>query len=98
MPPPRRVGLRGNPVTKLDETVPYRATPGDANDDLVLNDVQSALNATHVRRIVRPGSVDDVVAAVRGAAAEDAVVATSGSLHSMGGQQFATDGVQIDTQ
>ena len=74
------------------------ATPAEGDTDLVLNDVQSALNATRVRRIVRPASVDDVVAAVASAAAEGAVVSVAGSRHSMGGQQFATDGVHLDMQ
>ena len=72
------------------------ATADDAG--LVLNDVQSALNATRVRRIVKAATVDDVAAAVRGAAAEGAVVSIAGSRHSMGGQQFATDGVHLDMQ
>ena len=71
---------------------------GGSPAELTLNDVQSALNPTRVRRLVQPTSVEDVVAAVRSAAVEGAAVATSGSRHSMGGQQFATDGVQVDMQ
>ena len=74
------------------------AIGGESAAELTLNDVQSALNPTRVRRLVAPTSVADVVAAVRSAAVDGAAVATSGSRHSMGGQQFATDGVQIDMQ
>jgi FAD/FMN-containing dehydrogenase len=66
--------------------------------DLILNDVQSALNATRVRRIVRPTTVDDVSNAVRAARAEGAAVSIAGSRHAMGGQQFATDGLHLDMQ
>jgi FAD/FMN-containing dehydrogenase len=67
-----------------------------ADDDLILNDVQSALNPTRVRRLVRPASVGDVVGVVRSAAVEDAAISVSGSRHSMGGQQFGTDTISVD--
>ena len=76
---------------------PARAAGIDGGlDGLVLNDVQSALNPTRVRRVVRPTRVEEVAEAVLEAGAEDAVVSVSGSRHSMGGQQFATDGVHLD--
>lgn len=62
---------------------------------LVLNDAQSALNPTTVREIVHPAEPEDVVAAVRKAAAEGLGVSVSGSRHSMGGQQFGTDTVHV---
>ena len=63
---------------------------------VVLNDVHSALNATRVARVVRPVSIEDVIAAVRLAATEERAVSIAGSRHSMGGQQFAADGVHLD--
>ncbi len=63
---------------------------------VVLNDAQSALNATTVREVVRPESVDDVVAAVRRAGTEGAAVSVSGSRHSMGGQQFGSGNIHLD--
>ena len=63
---------------------------------VVLDDVQSALNATRVHRVVRPAAVDDVVQAVRAAAAEGRAVSIAGSRHAMGGQQFGTDNVHLD--
>lgn len=72
-------------------------TPGDplvATN--ILNDAQSALNPTSVREVVSPSSLDDVVAAVRRAAAEGLSVSISGSRHSMGGQQFGTGNLHLD--
>jgi FAD/FMN-containing dehydrogenase len=68
----------------------------DASDALVLNDAHSALNPTRVARVVRPSTIDDVVAAVRGAAVEGRGVSIAGSRHAMGGQQFGTDTVHLD--
>jgi len=65
-------------------------------DPIVLNDAHSALNPTHVARVIRPQTVDDVVAAVRAAADEGRGVSIAGSRHAMGGQQFLTDGVHLD--
>ena len=84
-------------MSEADATTPI-TRPEERDDGLTLNDVQSALNKTRVRRIVRPASVEGVVAAIRDAQAGGLVVSISGSRHSMGGQQFATDGLQIDMQ
>ena len=69
---------------------------GSSATGVVLNDAQSALNATTVREVVRPASVDDVVAAIRRAAADGVAVSVSGSRHSMGGQQFGSGNVHLD--
>ncbi len=63
---------------------------------VILNDAQSALNATRVARLSRPERVDDIVDAIRSAADEGRGVSISGSRHAMGGQQFGTDAVHID--
>ena len=68
----------------------------EPDGSVILNDAHSELNPTRVARLVRPARVDDVVAAVRSAAAEGRSVSISGSRHAMGGQQFVTDGVQLD--
>ncbi len=68
----------------------------DTGRAVVLNDAHSALNPTRVARIVRPGTVDDVIAAVRAAAGEGRGVSIAGSRHAMGGQQFGTDTVHLD--
>lgn len=63
---------------------------------VVVNDVQSQLNATRVHRIVRPASVDAVVVALRAAAREGRGVSVAGGRHAMGGQQFGADTLLLD--
>jgi FAD/FMN-containing dehydrogenase len=64
----------------------------------LINDIHSGLNETRVRRIVEVGSVDDVAAALRVARAEGLAVSVAGGRHAMGGQQFGTDTVLLDTR
>src|SRR5215217_2663729 len=54
----------------------------------LVNDVHAQLNATEVRRVLRPASVDDVREAVLKARAAGRVIAIAGGRHAMGGQQF----------
>src|SRR5205807_2090197 len=62
-----------------------------------VNDVQSQLNATRVDRIATPASVDDIRIILRDAKRAGKAVCMAGGRHAMGGQQFAADGVLIDT-
>lgn len=62
-----------------------------------VNDVQSQCNATRVHRVARPRSVDDLAAFLHGAAKDDRAVCVAGGRHAMGGQQFAADGLLIDS-
>jgi FAD/FMN-containing dehydrogenase len=73
---------------------PYSGKPAG----LVLNDLHSCLNPTRVHRVVPVATAADVQEAVRLAAAEGRAVSIMGGRHAMGGQQFATDGVAIDTR
>ena len=61
-----------------------------------VNDVQSQLNVTQVHSIVMPESEEDVIQAVGQAAEQGLAVSVSGGRHSMGGQQFGTDGMLLD--
>ena len=63
----------------------------------MVNDIHSQLNATTVRRIAEPDSVGALQAAVREARSEGAAVSIAGGRHAMGGQQFGTDTVLLDT-
>ena len=63
----------------------------------LLNDVHSQLNETEVARVAAPATVEEVGAAIVEASAEGLVVCPAGSLHSMGGQQFASGGVSLST-
>jgi len=61
-----------------------------------VNDIHSALNETHVRRIVSPDSTAAVVEAVRAARREGIAVSVMGGRHAMGAQQFGTDTLLLD--
>jgi len=63
----------------------------------VVNDIHSRLNLTVVSRVAAVRSVADIQAAVRQAATEGRAVSIGGGRHAMGGQQFGTGSVLIDT-
>ena len=63
---------------------------------MLVNDVHSALNPTHVTGVERPGSASDVQAILRRAASTGSSVCVSGARHAMGGQQFAAGCALID--
>lgn len=63
----------------------------------VVNDIHSQLNSTHVDRIMRPTSVEELQAVVRSAGLEGKALSLAGGRHAMGGQQFGTGTVLVDT-
>jgi FAD/FMN-containing dehydrogenase len=62
----------------------------------IVNDIHSQLNATRVDGIVKPATVNDVVAIVERARRERRAVSISGGRHAMGGQQFAESSILLD--
>ena len=74
-----------------------RSRPGP-QESLFVNDVHSQLNATKVRAIEHPQSLEDLVSVIRRAKRRGDKLCISGSRHAMGGQQFAKDAVLIDTR
>jgi FAD/FMN-containing dehydrogenase len=64
----------------------------------VVNDVHSQLNETSVREIVEVGSLDDVTSALDRASRAGTPVSIAGGRHAMGGQQFCSDGLLLDTR
>lgn len=70
------------------------ALPADFS---LVNDSHSALNPTLVAGVRRVDSTSAIVATVRAAAATGRAVAICGARHAMGGQQFGTGAVLIDT-
>jgi FAD/FMN-containing dehydrogenase len=69
-----------------------------AEREIWVNDIHSQLNRTRVRKLLAPQTQDELAQAVRRAAREKAMISVSGCRHSMGGQQFATDSICIDTR
>lgn len=63
----------------------------------LVNDIQSQLNATRVARVVRPASLEDVERAVRDVKANGHAISIAGGRHAMGGQQFGSGTVLLDT-
>ncbi len=62
-----------------------------------LNDIHSQLNPTTVRRVARGGSVAEIQRVLEGCREEGVPLIAAGGGHAMGGQQFITDGVVLDT-
>lgn len=63
---------------------------------VTVNDVQSRINSTVVRRVETPGSIEEVQAIVKSAGAAGLAVSITGGRHAMGGQQFGSGTVLID--
>lgn len=70
---------------------------GAGQKGIQVNDAQSKLNPTVVRRIVKATSVDEIRSAIEDAARDGTAVSLAGGRHAMGGQQFGTDTVLLDT-
>lgn len=63
---------------------------------VVLNDIHSKLNATRVAGVARPRGPDELVESLREAGRQSRAISISGGRHSMGGQQFGTDTLNLD--
>jgi FAD/FMN-containing dehydrogenase len=66
--------------------------------EIWVNDVHSQLNRTRVRELLRPHTRDELAEIVRSASRKALPISVSGCRHSMGGQQFASDSICIDTR
>src|SRR5215475_2790077 len=70
----------------------------EGEKEIWVNDVHSQLNRTRVRELLRPHARDELAGIIRSAANKGLPISVSGCRHSMGGQQFATDSLCIDTR
>ncbi len=77
---------------------PLSPSEGAVVTGAFVNDTHSQLNTTRVDRIVAVNSEATLRAAIAGARAEDRPVCIAGGRHAMGGQQFATGAVLLDTR
>lgn len=64
---------------------------------MLLNDVHSQLNPTAVSRVVPIRSLAELQSTVREAVERGEVLSVAGGRHAMGGQQFGTGAVHLDT-
>ena len=63
----------------------------------LVNDIHSQLNPTLVDRVVAVDSIDVIRRTIRSARREGKTVSIAGGRHAMGGQQFGTGTVLLDT-
>src|SRR5438067_4357707 len=70
----------------------------ERDKEIWVNDVHSQLNRTRVRELLIPRTRDELAEIVRSAPPKGLPISVSGCRHSMGGQQFATDSICIDTR
>lgn len=70
----------------------------ESEQEVWINDVHSQLNRTRVRELLTPRTRDELAEIVRSASRKNLPISVSGCRHSMGGQQFATDSICIDTR
>src|SRR4029453_15822409 len=66
--------------------------------EIWINDVHSQLNRTRVSELLRPRTRGELAEIVRASSRKGLPISVSGCRHSMGGQQFATDSICIDTR
>ncbi|MFT5205863.1 MAG: FAD/FMN-containing dehydrogenase [Phycisphaerales bacterium] len=64
---------------------------------VLVNDAHSGMNATWVREVQKPETVEALQKNVRDAVSTNTNVSISGGRHALGSQQFATDSMLIDT-
>src|SRR2546426_7159025 len=70
----------------------------ERRSEIWLNDVHSQLNRTRVQELLRPRTRQELVDSIRAGARRGLPVSVSGCRHSMGGQQFVSDGICVDTR
>src|SRR6266576_6410499 len=66
--------------------------------EIWVNDIHSQLNRTRVRELLKPRTRDELAEIVHSASRKGLPISVSGCRHAMGGQQFATDSICIDTR
>src|SRR5947209_12320883 len=66
--------------------------------EIWVNDIHSQLNRTRVRELLLPRSRNELAEIVHSASRKGLPISVSGCRHSMGGQQFATVSICIDTR
>ncbi|HEV3140392.1 MAG TPA: FAD-binding oxidoreductase, partial [Vicinamibacterales bacterium] len=64
----------------------------------IVNDVHSQLNPTQVASIAAPRTVDELADTIVRARSQGRSVSIAGGRHAMGGQQFGTGTVHVDTR
>src|SRR3979490_1990044 len=92
----RREFVAGSVATLVASSASGRLAPEP--ESILVNDIHSQLNSTRVQGISQPRSLEDVQSIVRTARKDRKVISVAGGRHAMGGQQFGTDTLLIDTR
>ena len=71
--------------------------PREGGTTMLVNDLHSRLNPTRIASVVRPDGLDGLVSAVGQARLDDMPISIAGGRHAMGGQQFGSDAILVDT-
>lgn len=98
--PTRREVLQASAQLGIAIALPLelRTVRADELGGIEVNDVQSQLNATRVHEIKTPRSIDDLQIALREAQRQGRAISVAGGRHAMGGQQFGSDTMLLDTR
>jgi len=91
----RRAFLKSAGTLALAASGCVHVSPGSKR--ILVNDVQSRLNATLRRSSYRSSLAIELRATISHAAETGKSVSICGGRHAMGGQQFLTDGILVDT-
>lgn len=75
---------------------PTSRTPSSNIQEVELNDIHSQLNSTTHLGVLNPTSVKEIQTIIREAKASNQLISISGGKHSMGGQQFGSDTVNLN--
>ncbi|MDQ3820212.1 MAG: FAD-dependent oxidoreductase, partial [Acidobacteriota bacterium] len=97
MPLIKRVDRPRTRMDALISTPPNRLRASIIKRGRTVNDIHSQLNPTRVRAVIRPRSIEDLQAIVRRAGVEGQKISVAGGRHAMGGQQFGTDSLLLDS-
>jgi FAD/FMN-containing dehydrogenase len=86
------------PVLPMPAGSPEMSAIPDRETATLVNDVHSQLNETRVAAIVKPHNLVELREALATAARSDQTISIAGGRHAMGGQQFGTGSLLVDTR
>lgn len=95
-PPSRREVLAGASVLALFPGACATPRKGTSSSSILLNDVHSKLNPTHVAAVEPVDSLIALRGALRRAREQHLAVSIAGGRHAMGGQQFGAGTLNLD--
>jgi FAD/FMN-containing dehydrogenase len=83
-------------MNRTDTITPTDLSPPRARS--VVSDIHSKLNTTEIHQVVRPTRAEQVRDLVLRATSTGRRISVAGGRHAMGGQQFATGSIHVDTR